>query len=372
LILRVEAAELRLVRMRLKSPFVTSFGVEHERECLLLRLDAEGIAGWGECVAGREPGYSYETTSTAWHILADHLIPDVLHRTLDFPLGIGEPARGVRGHPLAKAALELALWDLAGKAQGLSLARMLGASRPAVPVGVSVGIQPDVSALLRVVAEYVDAGYRRVKLKIRPGRDLEEARAVRKGYPGLALQVDANAAYDLQAARAFRQLDDLELLLIEQPLEQDDLLGHAQVQSWLRTPICLDESIGSARLAELALHLDACRAVNIKPARVGGLREAVAVHDLCRRRGVPVWCGGMLETGVGRAANLALAALPGFGLPGDISATDRYYDEDVADPPFRLNPDSTIDVPTGPGLGVEIVPQALEKFSVRVERWRRG
>jgi O-succinylbenzoate synthase len=234
-----------------------------------------------------------------------------------------------------------------------------------VPVGVSVGIQADTEALLKVVEGYLAQGYRRVKLKIKPGRDLDEVRAVRAAHPTLALQVDANSAYTLEQKTVFQAMDALGLLLIEQPLAEDDLLDHAALQAVLRTAVCLDESILSLRHARQALDSQACRVINIKPARLGGLAEAVAVHDLCWGRGVPVWCGGMLETGIGRASNLALASLPGFTLPGDISASDRYYAEDIASPPFTLNSDSTIDVPDAPGLGIAVDPQALARVTLR-------
>jgi O-succinylbenzoate synthase len=261
----------------------------------------------------------------------------------------------------------MALWDLEGKVKGKPLADLLGGSAERVAVGVSVGIQRDPEALLQTVEAYVADGYRRVKLKIKPGRDLGDVRAVRARYPDLLLQVDANSAYSLEEASVFEAMDDLKLLLIEQPLHEDDLIDHSRLQSRLKTAICLDESILSARHARQALEIGACRVINIKAGRVGGLAEAVAIHDLCRARGAPVWCGGMLETGIGRASNLALASLPGFTLPGDISATDRYYLEDIAEPRFTLNPDSTITVPTAPGLGVEIVTGALDHYSLRRE-----
>jgi len=363
--MRIQSAELRHLRMGLKSPFETSFGVEVDRECLILRLEGDGHLGWGECVADRAPGYCYETTGTAWHVLTEFMLPQMLGRSLVSPAELRQVLRGIRGHPLARAAIEMALWDVHGHAQGASLARLFGGRGGRVEVGVSVGIQPNVDRLLRVVGDYVAEGYTRVKLKIKPGRDMVEAGAVRQAFPDLRLQVDANSAYTLEQARLFREMDGLGLLLIEQPLAEDDLLDHARLQAQLQTPICLDESILSARHARQALELGACRIINIKPARVGGYAEAIAVHDLCREQGVPVWCGGMLETGIGRAANLALASLPGFTLPGDISATDRYYDVDIAAPRFSLNEDSTINVPDGPGLGVSIDLDALDRFTLR-------
>ena len=363
--MRIESVDLHHIRMRLKAPFETSFGVEHDRDAVIVRLRAEGIEGWGECVAGAFPGYSYETVGTAWHVLEEFFVPAVLGQDVKDVDDLRGRIVPFRGHPLARAGLELALWDLLGRARGASLATLLGGERRAVPVGVSVGIQPDVRTLLEVVEGYLADGYRRVKLKIKPGRDLDEVRAVRTAHPKLALQVDANSAYVLEQMSVFRAMDPLGLLLIEQPLAEDDLLDHAALQAVLRTPICLDESILSSRHARQALDSRACRVINIKPARLGGLAEAVAVHDLCWARGVPVWCGGMLETGIGRASNLALASLPGFTLPGDISASGRYYAEDIAAPPFTLNSDSTIDVPDSPGLGIAVDPRALARVTLR-------
>jgi O-succinylbenzoate synthase len=271
---------------------------------------------------------------------------------------------GIRGHHLAKAGVEMALWDLLGKRDGKSLREMFGGTREKVEVGVSIGIQESASALLRTVESYLGQGYRRVKIKIKPGRDVNEASAVRRAYPDLRLQVDANSAYTLETAGALKPLDDLELLLIEQPLYEDDIWDHRRLQAEFRTPICLDESVVSPRHARYALEMEACQIINIKPARVGGLSQGIAIHDYCRERDVPVWCGGMLETGVGRASNLAIASLPGFVLPGDISASDRYYQRDITNERFVLNDDSTIDVPTGPGLGITIDQDALKQFSL--------
>ncbi len=363
--MRIERVELRHLRMRLRTPFETSFGCEAERDCLVVRLEAEGLVGWGECAADRWPGYSYETVGTAWHFLEEFAVPRLLHGPIEGPAEVRARLHHLKGHPLARAGLEMAVWDLVGKASSKSLAALLGGTRQRVAVGVSVGIQPDVRSLVSTVASYIDQGYARVKLKIKPGRDVEEVRAVRREFPELRLQVDANSAYSLEDAAVFEAMDDLGLLLIEQPLAEDDLIDHSRLQARLRTPVCLDESILSLRHARQALDVGACRVINIKPGRVGGLCEAVAVHDLCLARGVPVWCGGMLETGIGRAANLALASLAGFTLPGDISATDRYYAEDIAEPRFVLNADSTITVPQGPGLGIEVSEAALETFTLR-------
>jgi O-succinylbenzoate synthase len=349
------------LRMPLHAPFETSFGRIQTRDAILLEAMGDGITAYGECVADRDPGFSYETTTTAWHILRDFLVPAVLDRELVDARDLQRRMAFVRGHPMAKAGLEMALWDMQGKREGRSVRRLLGGVREAVEVGVSVGIQASSESLVEVVNEYIEQGYRRVKIKIKPGRDLGDTRAVRHAFPGLRLQVDANSAYRLETAAVLSALDELGLLLIEQPLAADDLWDHSKLQAQLSTPLCLDESILSPRHARQALEMGACRVVNIKPARVGGLSQAVGIHDLCYERGIPVWCGGMLETGVGRAANLALASLPGFSLPGDISATARYYDEDITNQRFTLNPDSSIDVPDEPGLGVSLDRKALEK-----------
>ena len=366
----IDRVTLHHLRMPLRSPFETSFGRVTERECILLAVHSEGLVGYGECVADRDPGYAYETSGTAWHVLRDFLAPAILGQDVAGPTDFQRRAERVRGHPMAKAGLELALWDLQGKREGRSLRDLLGGrrrltgERRRVDVGVSVGIQASADALVRTVDGYLAQGYRRIKIKIKPGRDVADAQAVRRAHSTIRLQVDANSAYTLDSAPALRPLDDLDLLLIEQPLSEDDLWDHRLLQAQFRTPICLDESILSARHARQALEMAACRVINIKPGRVGGLSEAVAIHDLCLARDVPVWCGGMLETGVGRAGNLALASLPGFTLPGDISATDRYYAQDITLERFTLNADSTIDVPTGPGLGVTVDEAALARFTL--------
>lgn len=350
--------------MPLVAPFETSFGRETDRECVLIVLQSEGLNGYGECVATRDPGYNYETTGTAWHILKDFVAPLLLGKDVKDAADFQKRVEGIRGHHLAKAGVEMALWDLLGKRDGKSLKEMFGGMREKVEVGVSIGIQESASALVRTVAGYLENGYRRVKIKIKPGREVAETVAVRKAYPDLRLQVDANSAYSLESAQVLKEIDDLDLLLIEQPLFEDDIWDHRRLQAEFKTSICLDESIVTPRHARYALEMEACKIINIKPARAGGLSQGIAIHDLCRARGVPVWCGGMLETGVGRASNLALASLPGFILPGDISASDRYYHRDITRERFTLNGDSTITVPTGPGLGVTIDEAALDQFTL--------
>lgn len=360
----IERVHLYHLRMPLVAPFETSFGRITDRECILIQIWSEGLTGWGECVADRDPGYTYETVGTAWHILTEFLVPAILGRDVADAAEFQARVARVRGHPMAKAGVELALWDLLGKRTGRSLRDLLGGTRDRVEVGVSVGLQDSPQALVETVARYLDQGYRRIKIKIKPGRDVADTAAVRRAFPKIRLQVDANSAYTLETAAFLRPLDGLDLLLIEQPLAEDDMWDHSKLQAQFRTPLCLDESILSARHARQALEMQACRVINIKAGRVGGLSHAVAIHDLCRAAGAPMWCGGMLETGVGRAGNLALASLPGFTLPGDISATDRYYRRDVVQERFTLNPDSTINVPSGPGLGVTVDEDAVAHFSV--------
>jgi O-succinylbenzoate synthase len=350
--------------MRLQAPFETSFGRIETRDCILIEVFSEGLSGYGECVADRDPGFSYETIKTAWHILSDYIIPATLHQFLDKPLDFQDRVQHIRGHNMAKAGFELALWDLWGKEEGLSLREILGGDRERVEVGVSIGLQESPQELVSIVEHYHKLGYGRVKIKIKPGRDVNELQAVRRAFPNKQLQVDANSAYSPDSVQALFPLDDLNLLLIEQPLSEDDLWDHHHLQKNFKTPLCLDESIRTPRHAQQALDMEACRIINIKPGRVGGISQAVAIHNICQERGIPVWCGGMLETGVGRAANLALASLANFSLPGDISATDRYYDVDITQQRFTLNHDSTITVPISPGLGVDLDQQAIKEYSL--------
>jgi len=362
--MHIDRIHLYHLSMPLVSPFETSFGLTTDRECILVAIHSEGLTGWGECAMDRDPGYSYETTGTGWHILREFIAPCLLGQQVADAEDFQARVAGIRGHHLAKAGVEMALWDLLGQRQEKSLRDLLGGSRSRVDVGVSVGLQASPQALVDKVSRYLSDGYRRIKIKIKPGRDAGDATAVRRAFPSIRLQVDANSAYTLSTAEALKPLDSLDLLLIEQPLAEDDLWEHHLLQKIFHTPICLDESILSLRHARSALEMQACRIINIKPGRVGGLSQAAAIHDLCQAQAVPVWCGGMLETGIGRASNLALAALPGFTLPGDISASDRYYKEDITHEHFHLNPDSTIDVPAGPGLGVTVDPSALKKFTL--------
>ena len=362
--MKIDSVTLHHLSMPLVSPFETSFGRETDRECILVEVKSEGLTGYGECVASRDPGYNYETTGTAIHILKDFIIPIILGRDIKDAADFQSSVSGIRGHNLAKAGVEMALWDLLGKRAGKSLRELLRGVREKVEVGVSIGIQESAQGLVRSVTDYVEQGYARVKIKIKPGRDIDDASAVRKEFPNLRLQVDANSAYSLDDVKILAPLDKLNLLLIEQPLFEDDIWDHHKLQEQFETPICLDESIVSPRHARYAIEMNACRVINIKAGRLGGLSQAVMAHDLCKQVSMPVWCGGMLETGIGRASNLALAALPNFILPGDISASDRYYVRDVTNERFMLNSDSTIDVPHGAGLGVTIDKGALKNFSL--------
>jgi O-succinylbenzoate synthase len=365
--MRIERIELRHVRLALATPFVTSMGVKQDEEHIIVRVDAEGVTGWGESVAEATPFYTYETTGTAWHILRDFLVPAVLGRNLSsVNEAIALNAR-VRGHLMAKAGLEAALWDAFAKSAGVSLSKMLGGVRERIEVGVSIGIQPTSGELLTRIAGYLEEGYRRVKIKIAPGCDVALVKAVRREYPDIPLQVDANSAYGLDDIAVFRALDEERLLLIEQPLAHDDIYEHSKLQRQLKTSICLDESIHSLADARAALELGSCRVINIKPGRVGGFTESKRIHDLCASRGVPLWHGGMLESGIGRAGNVALASLPSFRLPGDISASRRYYREDIVSPEFEVAPDGTMAVPAGPGIGVEVVADRLERVTLRRE-----
>ncbi|WP_424530415.1 o-succinylbenzoate synthase [Sphaerisporangium viridialbum] len=364
--MKITGVELRRIAMPLVAPFRTSFGTETERDVLLVRVVTPEAEGWGECVAMSEPLYSSEYVDGAAEVMRRFLIPALTALPSLDAYAVGRALEPFKGHRMAKAALETAVLDAELRAAGRSFGGFLGASRDRVPCGVSVGIMDSIPQLLDAVAGYLDEGYIRVKIKIQPGWDVAPVRAVRERFgDDLPLQVDANAAYTLVDAPHLAKLDDYGLLLIEQPLADDDLVQHAALAKRLRTPVCLDESIESAAHAAAAISLGSCSIINVKPGRVGGYIEARRIHDLCRAHGVSVWCGGMLETGLGRAANVALAALPGFTLPGDTSGSSRYYATDITEP-FVLR-DGHLPVPTGPGLGVEPVPDILDKVTTSRE-----
>jgi len=363
--MKIEKIKLNHLRMPLVSAFETSFGRATMRESIILQIYSEGLIGIGECVADHDPGYAYETTGTAWHILTDFLLPLIIEKRINSPEEFQGMVAGVRGHLMAKAGLEMAIWDLLGKSNGKSLKELLKGERNKVQVGVSVGIQDSPQVLANVVEGYLAKGYSRIKLKIKPGRDVKDTIFIRRKFPDLLLQVDANSAYSPETAQNLLEIDNCNLLMIEQPLFEDDLWEHHKLQKQFKTAICLDESILSTHHARAAIEMEACRIINIKAGRVGGLREAIAVHNICMENGIKNWCGGMLETGIGRASNLALASLPNFCLPGDISASDRYYKQDITNESFSLNSDSTINVPDGIGLGVTLNGKALKNYTLK-------
>jgi len=363
--MRIERAILREVPLELKEPFETSHGRVHQKRVLLLTLLGEGLEGWGECVAASDPSYTSETTETAWHLLTDFVLPQVVGREVTRAEAALEPVDWIRGHRMALATVEMAVWDLIARAEGVSLSRKLGGERSVVPVGVSLGLRSSVDLLAEAVQAALAEGYARVKLKIEPGRDLDVLAGIRERFPDATLSADANCAYTLGDASRLKELDAFDLQMLEQPLAYDDFLGHARLQEHLRTPVCLDESITSVRDASLALELASCRVVNLKPGRVGGHGTSRRIHDLLSAADMPIWCGGMLETGVGRAHNVALASLLGFTLPGDISASRRYWARDIVSPEFVVDC-GTMRVPDGPGIGVEVDAERLDALTTRI------
>jgi O-succinylbenzoate synthase len=363
------SVELYLVQLPLIRAFTTSSHTKTHLEHILIRIhDGDGNEGWGECASASDPYYCSETTESSWHLLRDFLVPAVLGASWDHPDEAAARWKPVRGNNFAKAGLEMACWDLYTRTRSEPVAGPLGGTRREILSGVSLGIEPTVAGLVEQVERFLDQGYRRIKMKIGPGRDLQYVRAVRERWPDILLMADANSAYSLdnpEHVAALKALDDVQLMMIEQPLADDDIVDHARLQAQLRTPICLDESIHSVHDARKALDLGSCRVVNIKVSRLGGLSEARRVHDLCWSRGVPVWCGGMHEFGVGRAANVAICSLPGFTLPGDVSGSDRAYREDIVDPPIRAH-QGAIAVPWDrPGLGHDANFDRIKAASTR-------
>jgi len=353
-LIKVDGVEIRLVRLPLTEPFETSFGKIDTRLIFLVGIDALGLRGWGEVVASEEPRYSYETVGTAFHVIRDFLAPALIAEPVTELNDIARRFSQFRGHNMAKAGVELAFMDLLAQVRQQSLAALIGGERKRVAVGVSLGIQPTLPELLKRVERYLSLGYQRIKLKIKPGWDIDVVAKVRRLFPGILLSVDANAAYTLADTDHLAKLDDFDLLMIEQPLHNDDLIEHATLQKDLRTSLCLDESIVGQRQAKAALDLGSCKIINIKIGRVGGYSEALPIHDLCAARSIPVWCGGMLESGIGRAHNIALASLAGFTLPGDISASSRYFERDLISPQVTVASDGTVEVPSGIGLGFAV------------------
>lgn len=359
--IKIEGVEIRLIRLPLLEPFETSFGKIDSRLIFLLCLQAEGLKGWGEVVAEEEPHYSYETVRTAFHVIRDFFGPALLTEPIKDLDDLAQRLAPFRGHNMAKAGLELAFMDLLAQVKQQSLSTLLGGELKRLNVGVSLGIQPTLSKLLARVDRYLGLGYQRIKLKIKPGWDIDVVDEVRRRHPDILLSVDANSAYTLADQDHLKQLDNFNLLMIEQPLQNDDLVDHAKLQKTMQTPLCLDESIVSERHARLALELESCRIINIKVGRVGGYSQALGIHDRCLAQNVPVWCGGMLESGIGRAHNIALASLRGFTLPGDISASSRYFERDIITPGVTVAADGTVAVPDGPGLGFAVDLAFIER-----------
>lgn len=368
--MRIERLELRLLTLPLVQFFETSFGRVHDKAFILVRVDGDGVSGYGECVADRDPFYSSETNDAAWSVITAFIAPRVLGVEFEHPRDVFSALKPIRGHNMAKAAVEMAAWDLYARQCGEPLSKTLGGVRDRIASGVSIGIQDSIAQLLGKVETELAAGYRRIKIKVKPSPpwDLEPVKAIRERFGNVPLMVDANAAYTAgNATQHLAQLDAFDLMMIEQPLDYDDLLDHAALQQRLETPICLDESIKSVNAAREALALEACRIINIKPGRMGGFAESIRLHDLCAAKGIPVWHGGMLESGIGRAANIHLSTLPNFTLPGDVAASKRYFDPDLIDPPIELASDGTIAVPTEPGLGVTIRQDRVDAATIRRE-----
>ena len=365
--MNLESITLREIRMPLLVPFETSFGQTQDRRMVLVEVAGEGASGWGEVTAGERPFYNEEDTETAWHVLQDFVIPNLLREPLASAAAAAPRFMQIRGHRMAIGGVEAALWDWEARLTGQSLSTLLGGTLREIPCGVSIGIQPSIEDLLSKIRAEVAAGYQRVKIKIKPGWDLEVVGRVREEFPRLPLMVDANSAYTLSDSAHLRLLDRLYLMMIEQPLAHDDLLDHARLQQHLETPVCLDESIRTVRHAEQAIEIGACRIVNIKLGRVGGFYRARQIHDCCRAANIPVWCGGMLESGIGRAHNIALSTLPNFVLPGDVAASKRYWKQDVIVPEVEVTPRGTIQVPPGTGIGFEPDLARIEQLTVRKE-----
>jgi len=369
--MKIERVTLREIRMRLKAPFETSFGVTEERRILLVEVTSGGVRGWGEITALESPSFNPETTDTAWHIVADFIAPMIAGRDLG-PTDLPRMLAGIRGHYMAKAGVENALWDIEAQQKGIPLWRLLGGTREEITCGVSLGIRPDAASLVDKVERELSCGYQRIKLKIKPGKDLQFVRAVRERFPKVMLSVDANSAYSLGDTDHLRKLDQFELIMIEQPLGWDDIFSHARLQSQIRTALCLDECINNRQDANAAVALGACKIINIKLGRVGGHTGARRVHDVCVEHSVPVWCGGMLESGVGRAHNIAMSTLPGFSLPGDVSASGRYWNEDIIEPEVEVGSRGTIASPAASGLGYAVKQKLVDRLTVRSRNWTDG
>ena len=366
--MRIREITLRELNIKLVAPFETSVDRVDTRRIILVEANVDDAIGWGECVAGESPFYSPETTDTAWHILKDHLWRLVKGKEFAAASEIWDLLQPVRGHNMAKGAVEAAVWDAEARQKGVPLSKLLGGTRGEIASGVSVGIKESLDELVKTVKTELDAGYQRIKIKIKPGKDLDQVRRLRQEFPLIKLMVDANSAYRIEDWPLLKQLDGFHLMMIEQPLGWDDLYAHVELQKKLDTPICLDECIHTEEQARAAVALGACKIINVKLGRVGGYTVAKRIHDLCQRNGIPVWCGGMLESGIGRAHNIALSTLPNFTLPGDVAASRRYWEEDIIEPEVTVSSKGTIRVPTGPGIGFELRREQIAKLTVRKER----
>ncbi|HMV48334.1 MAG TPA: o-succinylbenzoate synthase [Blastocatellia bacterium] len=365
--MKIERIELREIQLPLVAPFETSFGQTTERRILLVKVYSEGLAGWGECTVGENPFYNHESTESCWTTIRDYVAPMGLGKDLEAPSQVTEMTSRIRGNKMARGAVETAIWELEARRQNLPLWKLLGGTQTEIACGVSIGLQETDAQLLKKIETEVAAGYQRIKIKIKPGRDYEMTKAVRKEFPNIRLTVDANSAYTLNDVELLKKLDEFDLLLIEQPLAYDDIIDHAELQAQLKTAICLDESILSVDDARKALKLNACRIINIKLGRVAGHTEAQKIEAYCRERNIPVWCGGMLEAGIGRAHNIAMSTLAGFTLPGDVSASKRYWAEDIIVPPVEVSASGTITPPTGAGIGFEINEKQIKSLTVKTE-----
>ena len=367
--MNIESIALREIRMKLKSPFETSFGTVQDRRILLVEVVVDGTSGWGEVTAGETPAYNAETTDTAWHVISDFIAPSLIGQSVSETSELPRLMARIRGHEMAKSGVENALWDAAAQLKGIPLHRLLGGTIEEIPCCVSLGIRENPESLVKRVEEELRGGYQRIKLKIKPGKDYEFVAAVRKEFPNIRLSVDANSAYSLEDAQHLKRLDEFGLLMMEQPLNWDDIYAHSKLQAQIQTAICLDECIHNTRHALTAIELKSCRIINIKLGRVSGHTEARLIEQACRAHGVPVWCGGMLESGIGRAHNIAMSTLPGFSLPGDVSASQRYWSEDIIEPPVEVTEKGTIRVPETPGLGYAVKRDRIEKITVRRSNW---
>ncbi|HKW98646.1 MAG TPA: o-succinylbenzoate synthase [Bryobacteraceae bacterium] len=364
--MKIDRVVLRQIRMPLVHFFETSFGRTTERDMILVEVVSDSASGWGEVTAGENPFYNEEWTESAWLILRDYAVPRVLGKSLASANDVAPLTEHIRGHRMARGGLEVAVWDLEARLNSRPLWKQIGGgARREIPCGVSIGIQDSVPQLLEKIDRELQAGYQRIKMKIKPGWDVDVVRRVRERFPSIKLQADANSAYTLQDAQHLQQLDDFYLMMIEQPLAHDDIIDHGQLQAKLKTPICLDECIRSAHHAEQAIRLHACGIINIKLGRVGGFREARCVHDAAQAAGIPVWCGGMLEAGIGRAHNIALSTLPNFTLPGDVSASKRYWKRDIITPAVETTPRGTIEIRDAPGFGYAIDQDFVREVTVR-------